>query len=182
MVRSASARGTHAYLGLLGAVAAERCLELVVSARNTRRARAAGAVEHGRGHYPWMVAVHAALLPACLVERLVLRRRASRAQALRATVGVAAAQALRWWAVCTLGERWSTRVLVWPGRPLVKKGPYRFLRHPNYLAVAVELLCLPLAGGCRRCALAFSLLDAALLAGRSPVEQRALGGAGAAPG
>lgn len=169
----------HAYLGLLALVALERGAELRLSARNARRALARGAVESGRGHYPAMVTVHALFLAACAAEALAWPDPPP-PLALLAVAGVLGAQALRWWAVRALGERWNTRILVAPGDEPVTRGPYRWLRHPNYLAVVVEVACLPLAFGSWRTALAFSLLNALLLRARIPAEERALGAAWAA--
>lgn len=160
---------------LLGAVVAMRGVELLVSARNARRLRARGAVEHGRGHYPAMVALHAGLLAACALEPWRLPERWPLAVAVPAAAAVVAAQGLRWWVIGTLGERWTTRVLVLPGAPPVRGGPYRWLRHPNYLAVAIEVLALPLACGAWRTAIAAAAAHAALLAVRIRAEERALG-------
>ncbi len=162
------------YFLLLGLVAAERGVELAISTRNARRALARGAVESGRGHYPVMVAFHALFLGACAAEALA-RPVPPAPLALLAVLGALLAQGLRWWAVGALGERWSTRILVVPGEAPVTRGPYRFLRHPNYLAVALEMACLPLAWGSWRTALAFSIGNAFLLAVRIPAEERALG-------
>ncbi len=162
------------YLVLVGLVAAERAVELLLSRRNARRALARGAVEHGRGHYPDMVAFHALFLVAAASEALS-HPSPPRAVALLALAGVLAAQGLRWWAVSALGDRWSTRILVLAGEPPVTRGPYRFLRHPNYLAVVLEMACLPLAWGSWRTALVFSAGNALLLAVRIPSEERALG-------
>jgi len=164
----------HAYLGFLGLLAAERVAELVLSTRNARRLLARGAVEHGRGHYLPMVAFHGAFLVACAAEAVAFPRPPS-AAALLALLGALMAQGLRWWAVAALGERWCTRVLVPPGAPPVVGGPYRWLRHPNYLAVVLEMACVPLAWGSWRSAIAFSLGNAALLAVRIRAEERALG-------
>jgi methyltransferase len=164
----------HLYLGLLALVFLERLVELGLSERNARRALARGGREHGRGHYPAMVALHSAFLLACAAEALVHPEPPGRA-ALLAVAGVLGAQALRWWAVSALGERWSTRVVVIPGAAPVVGGPYRWLRHPNYLAVIAEVACLPLAWGSWRTALAFSAANAALLWVRIRAEERALG-------
>ncbi|HEY7725656.1 MAG TPA: isoprenylcysteine carboxylmethyltransferase family protein [Anaeromyxobacteraceae bacterium] len=164
------------YLALLALVSLERVAELVLSERNRRAVLARGGVEHGAGHYPAMVALHAALLGGCAVEALAFPAPPP-AAALLAAGGVLAAQALRWWAVVSLGDRWSARVVVPPGEPPVTRGPYRFLRHPNYLAVVVEVACLPLAWGSWRTAAAFSAANAALLAVRIRAEERALGSA-----
>jgi len=162
-------------LALLAGVVVMRGVELAVSARNARRLRARGAVEHGRGHYPAMVAVHAGLLAACAVEPAFLPAPWPPAATAGAALVVLLAQALRWWVIATLGERWSTRALVLPGAPPVERGPYRWLRHPNYLAVVAEVAALPLALGAWRTAIAASLANATVLAVRIRVEERALG-------
>jgi methyltransferase len=162
----------HGYLVLL---AAERLAELVVSSRNARRALAAGGVEAGRGHYPAMVLFHLAFLLACALEPVLLPRAWPAAAALAALAAALLAQALRWWAVVTLRGRWTTRIVVLPGAAPVTGGPYRWLRHPNYLAVALELLAVPLVGGAVLTAVAATLGNAALLAVRIPAEERALG-------
>ncbi|HET6436532.1 MAG TPA: isoprenylcysteine carboxylmethyltransferase family protein [Anaeromyxobacter sp.] len=161
--------------GLLAAVSAERLVELWVSRRHGRILRARGAVEAGRGHYPPMIALHTGLLLACAIEPWLFPGAWPRAVAVPAAALVLLSQALRWWVVATLGVRWSTRVLVLPGATPVKGGPYRWVRHPNYLAVVVEVAALPLACGAWRTAICASLLDAALLRARIRAEERALG-------
>lgn len=165
---------------LLALVALERGVELAVSTRNARRTLARGGVEAGRGHHRAMVAFHAAVLLACALEPWLLPRPWPRSAALIAAGAVVAAQALRWWAVASLGPRWSTRIVVLPGAPPVVAGPYRLLRHPNYLAVTVELAALPLALGAVLTAVLASAGNALLLAIRIPAEERALGPAWAA--
>lgn len=162
----------HGYLALL---VAERAVELVVSSRNARRELAAGAVEAGRGHYPAMVLFHAAFLLACLAEPLLLPRPWPAAASLAALAAALLAQGLRWWAVASLSGRWTTRIVVRPGAAPVVRGPYRWLAHPNYLAVALELLSVPLIGGALLTAAAATVGNAALLAVRIPAEERALG-------
>ncbi|HZZ84045.1 MAG TPA: isoprenylcysteine carboxylmethyltransferase family protein [Anaeromyxobacteraceae bacterium] len=164
-------------IALLGAVTLERGAELWLSARNARRLRAAGAVEAGRGHYPVMVAFHAALLAACLAWPFAGGERPRLAVALPAIAAALLAQGLRWWAIAALGPRWTTRILVPPGAPPVTAGPYRFFHHPNYLAVAVEVAALPLAVGAWIVAVAATLVNAALMGVRIPAEERALGAA-----
>jgi methyltransferase len=171
MVSAADAIGWS----FLGALAVERGVELVVSRRNAGRARARGGVEVGRGHYPAMVAFHAGFLLACAAERLLWPVRWPLPAALAALGAALLAQALRWWSVAALRGRWTTRVVVVPGEAPVTGGPYRFVRHPNYLAVVVELLAAPLVLGAWRTALAFTLGNAILLAVRIPAEERALG-------
>lgn len=163
----------RAYTGLVLAVGAERVAELVVSRRNVARSLARGGQEVGREHYPVMVALHTGLLGASLAE-VQLRRRRMRPVGWVALGGVVAAQGLRWWCIRTLGEQWSTRVVVVPGASRVTGGPYRWLRHPNYVAVVVEVAALPLVHDARITALAFSAANAALLRRRIQVEDAAL--------
>jgi methyltransferase len=164
-----------AYLAFLGLFGAERIAELLLSRRNARIARRRSGVESGAGHFRWMAAVHALFLPACAAEVLLLRRPFPGALGWTFAGAALAAQALRWWAIATLGWRWNVRVIVVPSEPPVRRGPYRFLRHPNYLAVAAEMACIPLAHGAYLCALAFSLLNALILRVRIRVEEKALG-------
>lgn len=161
--------------GYLALLLVERAVELLVSRRNARRSLAAGGVEAGRGHYPAMVLFHAAVLVACAAEPLLAPRPWPRAVSLVALAVAVLAQGLRWWAVATLGPRWSTRIVVLPGAPPITSGPYRFLRHPNYLAVVLELLAVPLIGGAIFTAVAASICNAPLLALRIRAEERALG-------
>lgn len=129
---------------VVAATALERLAELVLSARNARWSLARGAVESGRGHFPAMVALHTGLLLACVVEVAVAHRPFVPAIGWPALAAVLVAQALRWWCVATLGRRSSARVIVLPDLMLVATGPYRRMRHPHYLAVALEGVALPL--------------------------------------
>jgi methyltransferase len=121
------------------------------------------------------VAVHALFLAACAAEALAFPAAPPRGPSLAAAVAALLAQALRWWSIAALGDRWNTRIVVLPGAAPVRRGPYRFLRHPNYVAVVIEVAALPLAYGSWRTALLFSAANAALLAVRIPAEERALG-------
>ncbi|MFB7887080.1 isoprenylcysteine carboxyl methyltransferase family protein [Cellulosimicrobium cellulans] len=163
------------YVVLVGATAVERLAELVVSARNARWSFARGGVESGRGHFPAMVALHTGLLVACVAEAWLADRPFLPWLGWPMLVLVLASQGLRWWCIATLGPRWNTRVIVVPGLPLVARGPYRWLRHPNYVAVVAEGVALPLVHSCWVTALAFTVLNAVLLARfRIPAEERAL--------
>lgn len=164
----------YAYLALLGLVAGERGAELSVSTRNARRLLARGGRESGQRLYQVMVAFHAVFLPALALAAVAYREPPS-AWAWLAVAGALAAQGLRWWAIATLGDRWSTRVIVVPGEKPVTGGPYRYLRHPNYLAVILEMACLPLAWGLWRLAIVFTLGNAVILWLRIREEERALG-------
>lgn len=153
---------------IMAVVTAQRLSELVIDRRNTARLLAAGAHEVGAGHYPAMVAMHGAWLAA-----------------LWFTVGGRAIdwpllglfgllQALRVWVLVTLGSRWTTRIIVTPGLPLVRKGPFRLLRHPNYAVVTAEIAVLPLVFGLGWIAAVFTVLNAAMLYVRIGTENRAL--------
>ena len=169
------------YTVLILATGAERIAELVVSARNARWSFARGGVEYGRAHFPPMVALHTGLLLACLAEVWLLDRPFLPWLGWPMLVLVLASQALRWWCIATLGPRWNTRVIVVPGLPLVERGPYRWLHHPNYVAVVVEGFALPLVHTAWITALAFTVLNAVLLlAFRIPCENRALASPAAA--
>jgi methyltransferase len=166
-----------AYLAFLGLIGAERIAELLLSRRNARIALARGGVESGASGFRWMAAVHALFLPCCAAEVLFLRRPFPGALGWGCAAGALCAQALRWWAISALGWRWNVRVIVVPGAAPVRRGPYRLLRHPNYVAVAAEMLLVPLAHGAWICAALFSTLNAMLLRARIRVEEKALGAA-----
>ena len=163
------------YVALVLAVGVERLAELVVANRHTAWAFAHGGVESGKRHYPPMVALHVFLLVACVVEAQVSGRPFVPALGWTALAFVVASQGLRWWCIATLGRLWNTRIIVVPGVELVRRGPYRLLRHPNYLAVAVEGAALPLVHSAWITAVVFTVLNAILLLGyRIPAEERAL--------
>ncbi|MFI0941756.1 isoprenylcysteine carboxyl methyltransferase family protein [Streptomyces sp. NPDC021020] len=162
------------YTLLVLLVAAERLLELAAARRGARWSLARGGTEYGAGHYPVMVLLHTGLLVGCLAEVQALGRPFVPALGWPMLGLALAAQVLRWWCVGTLGPRWNTRVIVVPGLPLVDRGPYRVLRHPNYLAVVVEGAALPLVHGAWLTALCFGLANTALLAVRLRCENAAL--------
>lgn len=162
------------FVVLIVAVGLERLAELVVSERNRRWSMARGGVESGAGHYPLMVALHSGLLVGALAEVLVWGRPFLAWLGWPALVLVLCSQGLRWWCVGTLGRQWCTRVVVVPGLSTVRSGPYRWLRHPNYLAVVVEGAALPLVHTAWVTALTFTVLDAALLRIRIRTENQAL--------
>jgi len=160
-------------------VTAQRLSELFIDRRNRMALLAQGAREHGRGHYPWMVLLHAGWLAglwdAALGGPLWTHGPGIvPVEPIWLTVFLAM-QMLRLWVQATLGRRWTTRIVVLDGVPPVCTGPYRFTNHPNYLAVAVEIAALPLAFGMAGYALLFSLLNAAMLAVRIRAEDRVLG-------
>ena len=166
--------GTAAYVGLVLLVGLERLAELVVAKRNAAWSFAHGGVETGRSHYPVMVALHTGLLVGCIAEVVLADRPFLPWLGWPMLALTFAAQGLRWWCIATLGPRWNTRVIVVPGMPLVHRGPYRRLRHPNYVAVVVEGLALPLVHTAWVTALVFTALNLPLLAVRLRVESAAL--------
>ena len=163
------------YYLLILAIGIERLVELIVSKRNARWAFAHGGEEFGRGHYPVMVAIHSALLLGCIGEVWALHRPFIAWLGWPMLALVALSQALRWWCVATLGRRWNTLVIVVPQAPLVQRGPYRWLHHPNYVAVVVEGVALPLVHTAWLTAACFTLANALLLTVRIRVENAALG-------
>jgi methyltransferase len=157
--------------------ATERVIELTLSARHVRRLLARGAREHGRGHFPALVAMHTAFPLALAAEVLALGARPGRLAWVWVALFVTA-QLLRMASMRALGERWTTRVIVLEGAPLVRQGVYRWLRHPNYLAVVIELLSAPLMLGAWRTAVVFTIANAFALRVRIRCEERALAAAG----
>jgi methyltransferase len=166
--------GTLFYYGFLALLVGERMLELRISARHARLAFERGGVEVGARHFGVMRALHTAFFAGCALEVWALDRPFLPALALPMLGLALAAQALRWWAVISLGPAWNVRVIVVPGAPLVTRGPYRYLRHPNYLAVVLEGIAVPLIHTAWLTASTFSLANAALLAVRIRSEERAL--------
>jgi methyltransferase len=153
---------------LIAFLVLQRLAELALAQWNTMRLRAAGAVEFGAAHYPLMVALHAAWLVA-----LWFAGHANAVDPYWLAI-FAVLQAGRLWVMATLGRRWTTRVMVLPGAPPIARGPYRFVKHPNYLIVTLEIAVVPMALGLPMVALAFTVANTALLTYRIRVENRAL--------
>jgi len=149
-------------------VTAQRLVELDIARRHTKVLLARGAYEVGAAHYPLIVAVHTAWLASLWLLAL------GRPINWLLVAAYALLQGLRIWILATLGERWTTRIIVLPGAPLIKRGPYRLLKHPNYVVVIGEIALLPLAFGLIWIALIFSLLNAAVLAIRIKAEGQGL--------
>lgn len=155
--------------GTLLFVAAQRCAELLYARANTRRALAAGGKEIAAQQYPWIVALHAAWLAAML---LFIPRSAEPNFWL---LGIyLLLQLARIWSIASLGHYWTTRIITFPERPLIARGPYRYLRHPNYAIVACEIAVVPLVFGAWQIATLFSALDAIALIARIRAENPAL--------
>lgn len=153
---------------ILALVTVERLGELILARRNTERLLARGAVESGARHYPLMVGLHGAWLAGLWITAW------DRPANLAWLAIYLAVEGLRAWTLMSLGGRWTTRILTLPGEPLVRRGPYRFMSHPNYVVVVAEIAILPLVFGLPVYALVFSLLNASLLAVRISAEEAAL--------
>jgi methyltransferase len=163
------------YMILIMGLYAERLVELVVSRRNIRRLLADGAREYGRSHFPVMALFHTLFPAAAVVEVLVLHRPFPGTLGYISLAIVLLAQALRWWAVRTLGSAWSVRVVVQPDAKPVTGGPYRLLKHPNYLAVILEVAAVPLVHGAWVTAIVATVVNLGLLWVRIPLEEKAMG-------
>ena len=159
---------TLAAILILFFVTMQRLAELWLAERNRQRLLEQGAVEYGAGHYGLIVAVHAAWLAALWWWA------PGRPLNIPLLAAFAALQAARVWIIASLGERWTTRIIVLAGAPLVTRGPYRFVDHPNYIVVVLEIAVLPLVFGLWQIAVIFSLLNAAVLTIRIGAENRAL--------
>jgi methyltransferase len=163
-----------AYTALIAAVGVERLAEMVVARRNAAWSFARGGIESGRGHWPVMVVLHVGLLVGALAEVWLLDRPFVPWLGWPMLALVLGAQALRWWCIGTLGRQWNARVIVVPGARRVTSGPYRWMRHPNYVAVVVEGFALPLVHSAWVTAAVFTLANAVLLTVRLRDEERAL--------
>ena len=165
-----------AFTILVALVGVERLAELVVSKRNAAWSKEQGGVETGFSHYPVMVVLHTGLLVGALVEAYVREPSVPSVLAWSMLLVVVLTQALRWWCISTLGRRWNTRVIVVPGLAPVTSGPYRLMSHPNYVAVVLEGIALPLVHAGWITAVVFTVLNAILLTVRIRVEDAALAG------
>jgi methyltransferase len=157
-----------AAVAILAFVTLQRLLEMQLAESHSRRLLANGAVEHGRGHYALIVALHTTWLAALWWWA------PGRPISIPVLILFAFLQAGRFWVIHSLGERWTTRIIVKPGAPLVRRGPYRFVNHPNYMIVTAEIAVLPLVFGLWEMALLFTVLNALILTVRIRAENRAL--------
>lgn len=162
------------YLAFLLLLVLERTVEIAVSRRNASWSFEHGGIEYGAGHFRYMKLLHTGFFLACALEVLVLERPFIPALGVSMLFLVLFAQALRYWVIGTLGKRWNVRVIVIPGLPAVRSGPYRLMRHPNYLAVVIEGFAIPLVHTAWWTAIGFSLLNAWMLTVRIRCENEAL--------
>jgi methyltransferase len=167
------------FIGLILATGAERIYELVVSTRNAKLAFTTGGIEYGRGHLPFMIALHTGLLGGAIIEVVFFDRQFLGPPGWGFLAIAIGCQAARYWFIWALGSQWNTRVIVIPGAQLVRKGPYSlpWLRHPNYWVVAIEGIALPMVHSAWITAIMFTVINAVLLLGlRIPAENKALKG------
>lgn len=162
------------YLGLIGLVALQRVGELILSERHIRKLEACGAREVGARHFRWMVIGHAAFLVSSALEPWLGDRHFQPVIGSAALAVLAAAQLIRYWTIRSLGVLWTARVMAVPGVERIRSGPYRWIRHPVYLVVAVEIVALPMVFGGWMTAVTFSLVNSAILAVRITVENSVL--------
>lgn len=166
---------TTLFIVIIALVALQRLMELVIAKDNEKWLRAQGAIEYGKSHYKYIVALHTLWFVSMLVE-YTLRRDVKLTNVSVVLVGVfILLQGVRVWTLSSLGKYWNTKILVVPNAQLVRKGPYKFLKHPNYIVVILELLVLPLAFHLIITAALFSVLNAAVLYVRIKEENKALG-------
>ena len=147
---------------LLAVTILQRLAELRIARKNERSLRQKGAIEVGAGHYPAIVVLHTLWLVAIVVEALWIPRTISPFWPALLAIWLAA-EGLRFWTLRTLGERWTTRVLVLQGEEAIRSGPFRYFRHPTYLVVAIEIAVLPLILGCLVTAVTFTLMNGAMM-------------------
>ena len=161
------------FLLFVSIVIAQRIIEVIIAKRNEKRMLAAGAFEAGASHYPFMLALHVSFFLSLIIEVLLLDRTLS-PLFLWFFILFLLVQGLRVWCLASLGQFWNTKIIILPGANVVKKGPYQFIRHPNYLIVCIEILLLPLMFQAYFTAICFTLLNFAMLAVRIPTEEKAL--------
>ncbi|MBM7644667.1 methyltransferase [Scopulibacillus daqui] len=154
-------------------VVLQRVTELIIARSNEAYLKSRGAVEIGHSHYKWIVLVHAGFFVSLLTEVLILRKTLASWFWIPLAF-FAAAQVLRLWALLSLGRYWNTKIIILPNAPVVARGPYKYLRHPNYLIVATEILTLPLIFRAYFTAFVFTILNIIVLSIRIPIEEKAL--------
>lgn len=158
---------------LLLFVVTQRLVELVIARRNEKTMKAKGAYEIGASHYPYMIALHSLFFICLIAEVLYFDLRPSSFFPYMLLLFLLV-QGLRVWCLASLGTFWNTKIIILPGAKVVAKGPYVFIRHPNYLIVLIEIALLPLMFGAYFTAITFSMLNIVMLSVRIPIEERAL--------
>lgn len=158
---------------LIGIVILQRLVELVVARKNEKWMKAQGAYEAGASHYPFMIMLHTAFFISLITEVYFFERTLSPFWVPLLIIFLLA-QVARVWCLTSLGKFWNTKIIILPGAEVVQKGPYKLIRHPNYVIVCTELLVLPLIFQAYFTAIVFTLLNILILSVRIPAEERAL--------
>ena len=158
---------------VLSIIILQRIIELLIAKRNEKWMKSQGAFEAGASHYPYMVAMHVFFFIALIIEVLFFHRELSAIWTIWLGIFLAA-QILRVWCLASLGKFWNTKIIILPSAKVVRRGPYKWLRHPNYIIVATELLVLPLLFNAIFTAVVFSLLNIWMMTIRIPAEEKAL--------
>jgi methyltransferase len=154
-------------------IAIQRLIELLIAKRNEKWLKAKGAKEYGQKHYRLMVTIHLLFFASLLVENIGGRQQVSEYWVLLFALFLAA-QAGRVWVIASLGRYWNTKIIVLPQADVIAKGPYKFIKHPNYLIVTIELIVIPLMFNAYWTLFIFALLNQFILSIRIPVEEKAL--------
>lgn len=152
----------------------QRLAELVIAKRNEKKMFAKGAVEHDKEGYKWIVAMHTLFFISLIVEKIFFVRELSPLWIIFLPMFIIT-QFGRYWVITSLGEYWNTRIIVLKDSEIIKKGPYKFFKHPNYIIVCIELVVIPLLFSCYFTAIIFTILNLILLSRRIKIENRALG-------
>ncbi|MFF2497823.1 isoprenylcysteine carboxyl methyltransferase family protein [Peribacillus sp. NPDC058075] len=154
-------------------IAIQRLVELYIAKQNEKQLKAAGAVEYGESHYRWMVLMHLSFFIVLIIEVIMLERNMSGLWPIWLTLFLIA-QSGRIWAIRSLGKHWNTKIIVVPDADVVIKGPYKYVKHPNYIIVATEILVISLLFNAYYTAIIFSLLNVWMMTVRIPMEEKAL--------
>ncbi|ATO28566.1 hypothetical protein RA13_11425 [Bacillus atrophaeus] len=154
-------------------LAVQRIAEIIVAKQNEQKVKKQGAIEYGEGHYPYIVLMHVLFFVSLICEVLLLHKESS-SWWIGILTAIILVQGVRYWALLSLGAHWNTKILVVPDAELIKKGPYKWLKHPNYAVVMVEIILLPLLYGAYWTLILFTILNAFMLSVRIRVEDKAL--------
>lgn len=157
----------------IGLVIFQRITELVIARKNEEWMKKQGAIEFGQGHYPVMVAIHTAFLIFFILEVIVFNKQLSSFWQVLLVLFIFT-QAMRIWALASLGKFWNTKIIILPGADVIKKGPYKIIKHPNYLIVSIELIVIPLMFNAYITTVLFTLMNILILSIRIPAEEKAL--------
>jgi methyltransferase len=161
------------FLGLFGFIVLQRVVELGIAKGNEKWMKQQGAVEFGIKHYRYMVMMHLLFFVSLFTEKVYLNRGLSQVWPLL-LFGFILVQLMRIWVISSLGKYWNTKIIVYSGAQVIKKGPYRFIKHPNYFVVAIELVVVPFLFNAYFTAILFTILNGIMLMIRIPVEEKAL--------